>query len=64
MDLESIVLSEISQPEKDKMVYRMYNKKETNKTKQEQTHRYGQQIDGYKRPGGRRRVKCMVPKGS
>lgn len=51
MDLEGIVLREINQSEKDKTV-RLHShveyktKQETNKTKQEQTHRYGQQEGG------------------
>ena len=53
MDLEGIILSEISQTEKDKYydVPFMWNPKKYNKlvniTKKKQTHRYKEQTSGY-----------------
>ena len=58
MDLEAIMLSEISQTEKDKycMISHVWNLKNklVNITKMKQTHRYREQTSGYKwgREGG------------
>ena len=59
MELERIMLSEISQTEKEKycivslyMESKKYNKL-VNITKKEQTHRYGEQTSGYQQGEGR-----------
>ena len=53
MDLENIMLCEISHTEKDKyyIIYTQIFKNNTNehKTKQKQTHRYKKQTCGYQR---------------
>ena len=59
MDLESIMLSEISWGEKDDYLYeesKKYNKV-ANTTKKKQTHRCREQTDGYKWEGGGRAIK-------
>ena len=59
MDLEGIMLSEISQTDKDKfcMISHMWNAKKynklVNKTKKQQTHRYREQTSGYQHGEGR-----------
>ena len=54
MDLESIMLNEISQTEKDKyhMISLVWNLKKKQKQKQNQTHKYRKQTDGCQRAGG------------
>ena len=53
MNLEDIMLSEISQRKTISIwfhIYCMWNlKNKTNKTKEKQTHRYRKQIDGFQR---------------
>lgn len=68
MDLEGIVLIEINQPEKDKMV-RLHSHVEykTRKklTKQNKNKPIDTETDCWlPEAGSGRRVKCMVPKGS
>ena len=56
IDLEGIMLSEISQTEKDKyhmisLICAIYKNKTKEQTKQKQIHRYRDEISGYRGDG-------------
>ena len=56
IDLEGIMLSEISQTEKDKyhmisLICAIYKNKTKEQTKQKQIHRYRDEISGYRGEG-------------
>ena len=58
MDLENIMLNEISQAKKDRYRFHLYVELRTNtQTKQTQNHRNRDQKDGCQKRGGRERVK-------